>query len=37
MSRSDGHWLGRVVLPIGVAMSSATAVLLVILLLGDRP
>ena len=36
MSRSDDHWLGRVVLVVGVAMSSTTVVLLIILLLGDR-
>ena len=34
MGESDGHWLGRVVLTIGVAVSSATVVLLIILLLG---
>jgi hypothetical protein len=34
VSRSDEHWLGRLVLIIGVAMSSATAALLIMLLVG---
>ena len=36
VSRSDEHWLGRVVLTIGVAMSATTVVLLLVLLIGGR-
>lgn len=36
VSRSDDHWLGRLVLIIGVAMSSATVALLIMLLIGGR-
>jgi hypothetical protein len=36
VSRSDDHWLGRVVLTIGVAMSAATVALLIMLLVGGR-
>ena len=36
VSQSDDHWLGRVVLTIGVAMSSATVALLMLLLIGGR-
>lgn len=36
MSRSDDHWLGRVVLTVGVAMSATVVVLLIVLVLGGR-
>jgi hypothetical protein len=36
VNRSDDHWLGRVVLTIGVATSSTVLVLLLVLLVGGR-
>jgi hypothetical protein len=36
VSASDDHWLGRVVMTIGVAMSSATVALPILLLIGGR-